>query len=199
MPHLRLRKFNTRDMHPGQKLDNDLCMVVRAGRHIFLRGQTGIDLDGRMHGLGDPAAQAENAMRCTKILLEEAGSRLEHICKTTIYLVDRAHREPVYQVIGRWLKGVYPVSTGLIVAGLARPELLMEIDVDAVIPDDESLPAPDVGGDTAWIDSPAAACAAISASWRRGAPTGSASVTVSTAASIMGPSSALPRCSLRMR
>lgn len=59
----------------------------------------------------------------------------------TIYLVDRAHREPVYQVVGRWLKGVFPVSTGLIVAGLAKPEYLMEIDIDAVIPDDEPLPA----------------------------------------------------------
>jgi len=140
MPHIRLRKFNTRDLNPGQTLDNDLSMVVRAGRHIFVRGQTAIDLEGRMHGLGDPAAQAENAMRCAKILLEEAGSRLEHVCKTTIYLVDRAHRKPVYQVIGRWLKGVYPVSTGLIVAGLARPEFLMEIDIDAVIPEDEKLP-----------------------------------------------------------
>ena len=95
MPHVRIRKFNTKAMYPEQKLDNDLCMAVRAGRHVFLRGQTAIDLDGKMQGLGDPAAQAENAMRCAKILLEEAGSRLEHVCKVTIYLVDRAHREPV--------------------------------------------------------------------------------------------------------
>ncbi len=140
MPHVRIRKFNTKALYPEQKLDNDLCMAVRAGRHVFLRGQTAIDLEGRMQGLGDPAAQAENAMRCAKILLEEAGSRLEHVCKVTIYLVDRAHREPVYQVIGRWLKGVFPVSTGLIVQGLAKPEFLMEIDIDAVIPDDEPLP-----------------------------------------------------------
>ena len=140
MPHVRIRKFNTKAMYPEQKLDNDLCMAVRAGRHVFLRGQTAIDFDGKIHGLGDPAAQAENAMRCAKVLLEEAGSRLDHVCKVTIYLVDRAHREPVYQVVGRWLRGVFPVSTGLIVQGLAKPELLMEIDIDAVIPDDEPLP-----------------------------------------------------------
>ncbi|MCJ7608347.1 hypothetical protein MUP00_01570, partial [Candidatus Bathyarchaeota archaeon] len=57
------------------------------------------------------------------------------ICRITIYITDRAYRESVYQVIGKWLKGVYPVSTGLIVQGLAKPELLMEIDVDAVIPE----------------------------------------------------------------
>ncbi|MBL8690741.1 MAG: RidA family protein [Rhodospirillaceae bacterium] len=141
MAHVRIRKFNTKAMYPDQNLDNDLSMVVRAGRHIFVRGQTAQDFDGRIHGIGDPAAQAENAMRCAKVLLEEAGSRLDHVCKVTIYLVDRAHREPVYQVVGRWLKGVFPVSTGLIVAGLAKPEYLMEIDIDAVIPDDEPLPA----------------------------------------------------------
>jgi enamine deaminase RidA (YjgF/YER057c/UK114 family) len=137
MPHTRLRKYNTKDLYPGQSLDNDLCMVVRAGNRIFLRGQTGMDLDGNMVGVGDPAAQAENAMRCVKILLEEAGAKLEHICKTTIYVTDRKYREPVYQVVGRWLKGVYPCSTGLIVSGLAKPEMVMEIDVEAVIPEAE--------------------------------------------------------------
>jgi len=141
MAHIRYRKFNTKAMYPEQKLDNDLAMAVRAGRHIFLRGQTAMDFDGKIQGIGDPAAQAENAMRCAKILLEEAGSSLDHVCKVTIYITDRAYREPVYQVIGRWLKGVHPVSTGLIVNGLARPELLMEVDIDAVIPDDVPLPA----------------------------------------------------------
>jgi enamine deaminase RidA (YjgF/YER057c/UK114 family) len=137
MAHTRLRKYNTKDLYPGQALDNDLCMLVRAGNRIFLRGQTSMDLDGNMVGAGDPAAQAENAMRCVKILLEEAGAKLEHICKTTIYVTDRKYREPVYQVVGRWLKGIYPCQTGLIVSGLAKPEMVMEIDVEAVIPDDE--------------------------------------------------------------
>ena len=136
MTHTRLRKFNTKDAYPEQSLDNDLSMVVIAGNHIFLRGQTAMDLDGNIVGIGDAAAQAENAMACTKILLEEAGSKLEDICKITIYITDRAYREPVYRVVGKLLKGVYPVSTGLIVNGLAKPEYLMEIDVEAVIPQD---------------------------------------------------------------
>ena len=141
MAHLRIRKFNTRDAYPDQTLDNDLSMVVRAGNHVFMRGQTAMALDGRVVGVGDPAAQAENAMACVKALLEEAGTKLAHICKVTIYITDREHREPVYRVVGKWLKGVYPVSTGLIVKGLARPEYLMEIDVDAVIPDRPAKPA----------------------------------------------------------
>ena len=137
MAHIRLRKFNTKDAYPEQSLDNDVSMAVIAGNRIFLRGQTAMDFDGNIVGIGDAAAQAENAMQCAKELLEEAGSKLDHVCKVTIYITDRAYREPVYQVIGRWLKGVYPVSTGLIVNGLAKPEYLMEVDIEAVIPEEE--------------------------------------------------------------
>jgi len=112
-------------------------MSVRAkGTFVFLRGQVGQDLDGRMVGIGDPAAQAEQAMKNVKVLLEEQGAQLEDICKITIYITDRAYREPVYRVIGKWLKGVFPVSTGIIVQGLARPEWVMEIEAWAVIPEE---------------------------------------------------------------
>ncbi len=131
--HARLRKFNTRDTYPGQAMDNDLCQVVKAGNLIFLRGQVGSDFEGNVIGIGNPAAQTEQAMRNVKQLLEEAGADLEDICKITVYITDRAYREEVYEVIGKWLKGVFPVSTGLIVQGLAKPEWVMEIDVIAVI------------------------------------------------------------------
>ncbi len=134
--HKRLRMFNTRDTYPNQTLDNDLCQAVIAGNTVYLRGQVGTNFDGELVGLGDPRAQAEQAMKNVKQLLEEAGSDLSHIVKTTTYLTDPRFREPVYQEVGRWLKGVYPISTGLVVAGLGQPEWLMEIDVIAVIPED---------------------------------------------------------------
>jgi len=136
MTHHRLRKFNTKKTYPEQKLDNDLCMSVRAsGTHVFLRGQVGQDLQGRMVGIGDPAAQAEQAMKNVKTLLEEQGAKLKDICKITVYITDRAYRDAVYRVVGKWLKGVFPVSTGLVVQALARPEWVVEIDATAVIPE----------------------------------------------------------------
>jgi enamine deaminase RidA (YjgF/YER057c/UK114 family) len=134
--HTRIRKFNTRDTYPEQQLNNDLCQVVVAsGATVFVRGQVGQDLDTAVNvGLGDAAAQTEQAMKNIQQLLREAGAKLEHICKITIYLTDPRFREPVYRTIGRWLQGVYPVSTGIVVAGLARPEWLVEVDVIAVIP-----------------------------------------------------------------
>ena len=136
--HTRIRKFNARDTYPEQKLDNDLCQaVVARGRMVFVRGQVGQDLDTAANvGVGDAAAQAEQAMKNVKQLLSEAGASLEHVCKITIYLTDPRLREAVYRTVGRWLKGVYPVSTGIVVAGLARPEWLVEVDVIAVIPDE---------------------------------------------------------------
>ncbi len=136
-PHQRHRKFNTRDTYPTQSLDNDLCQVVVArGKLVFVRGQVGQEMDGfESIADADPGQQAEQAMRNVKQLLEEVGSDLSHICRIQVYITDRAHRDAVYQVIGKWLKGVHPVSTGLIVSGLARPEWVMEIEATAVIPD----------------------------------------------------------------
>lgn len=135
MSHRRLRRFNTRDTYPEQRLDNDLAQAVVAGNMVFLRGQVGQDLETRESvGIGDAAAQAEKAMANVALLLDEAGARLEDICKLTIYLTDVRYREDVYRTVGRWLRGVYPVSTGLVVVALARPEWVVEIDVIAVIP-----------------------------------------------------------------
>ena len=133
--HTRIRPFNTRDTYPEQKLDNDLCQAVVANDTVYVRGQVGQDLEtSESVGIGDAAAQAERAMANIDLLLTEAGSRLEHLVKLTIYLVDPRYREEVYRVIGGWTKGVHPISTGVVVSGLARPEWLVEVDAIAVIP-----------------------------------------------------------------
>lgn len=134
MKHTRIRTFNTKDTYPEQNLDNDLCQAVVANGVVYLRGQIGQDLETRESvGIGDVEAQAEKAMANIKMLLEEAGGTMEDIVKVTVYLIDPRYREPVYRTMGRWLKGVYPVSTGLVVSALARPEWLVEIDATAVL------------------------------------------------------------------
>jgi len=135
--HTRIRPFNTKETYPEQDLDNDLCQAVVAGGVVYLRGQIGQDLDTRESGgIGDVEAQAEKAMANIAMLLAEAGSSLEDIVKVTVYLVDIRYREVVYRTMGRWLEGVHPVSTGLVVDALARPEWLVEIDATAVLSGD---------------------------------------------------------------
>lgn len=134
MKHTRIRPFNTKDTYPEQNLSNDLCQAVVANGVVYLRGQIGQDLDTRESvGIGDVEVQAEKAMSNIDMLLKEAGGDLDDIVKVTVYLTDIRYRETVYNVMGRWLKGVFPVSTGLVVEALARPEWLVEIDATAVL------------------------------------------------------------------
>ena len=134
MKYTRIRPFNTKDTYPEQSLSNDLCQAVVANNTVYLRGQIGQDLDTRESvGIGDVEAQTEKAMENIDLLIKEAGGSLEDIVKVTVYLTDIRYRETVYNVMGRWLKGVFPVSTGLVVEALARPEWLVEIDATAVL------------------------------------------------------------------
>jgi enamine deaminase RidA (YjgF/YER057c/UK114 family) len=132
--HLRIRPFNTKDTYPEQNLDNDLCQAVVAGGVVYIRGQIGQDLDTRENvGAGDLEAETNKAMANIKMLVEEAGGTIEDIVKVTIYLTDIRYRETVYRTMGTWLKGVHPVSTGLTISTLARPEWHVEIDATAVL------------------------------------------------------------------
>lgn len=134
--HVRVRPFNTKDTYPDQRLDNDLCQAVIAGNTIYLRGQVAQDLDTSANvAVDDPAGQARKIMQNVKQLLEECGAGLEHIVRCDVYLTNIADREAVYQEIGLWLKGVYPVFTGVVVTALARPEWLVEVTAIAVLPD----------------------------------------------------------------
>jgi enamine deaminase RidA (YjgF/YER057c/UK114 family) len=136
--HTRYRTFNTKVTYPEQNLDNDLCHLVatRGGTTLWFRGACPQDLDTSESLMTtDAAEQAHKVMQNIKQLIEEAGGRMEHLVKLVVYLTDVRHREPVYRVMGEYIKGVHPVCTGLTVVALARPEWLVEIDATAVIPD----------------------------------------------------------------
>ena len=139
MAHERLRKFNTKDTYPEQKLDNDLCQVVvtRGGRTLYMRGQCPQNLDdARNIESHDPVEQTHKVMQNIRQLIGETGGSMEHLVKVVVYITDVRHREAVYRTMGEYIRGVHPVSTGLVVQALARPEWLVEIDATAVIPDE---------------------------------------------------------------
>ena len=137
MAHIRIRKFNTKNTYPEQNLDNDLCQVVvtEGGKIVWLRGQCPQNLDDAVNiASDDPAEQTHKVMKNICQLIQEAGGEMKHLVKLIVYITDVRHREAVYRTIGEYTKGVYPVSTGLVVQALARPEWLVEIDATAVIP-----------------------------------------------------------------
>lgn len=138
MTHTRIRSFNTKETYPEQSLDNDLCqeVVTRGGSTVWMRGQCPQNLDNaRNIESHDPAAQTHKVMQNIRQLIEEAGGQMEHLVKVVVYITDVRHREAVYRTMGEYIQGVHPVSTGLVVQALARPEWLVEIDATAVIPD----------------------------------------------------------------
>ena len=138
MVHTRLRKFNSRETYPEQNLDNDFCqaVVTSRGRIVWMRGQCPQDLDDainiRSH---DPVDQTHKVMQNIAQLIAEAGGEMEHLVKIVVYITDIRHREAVYQTIGNYIRDVHPVSTGLVVQALARPDWLVEIDAIAVSPE----------------------------------------------------------------
>lgn len=138
MAHYRHRKFNTKDTYPEQNLDTDLAhaVVTRGGRTIYLRGQCPQNIEDAVNiSSHDPVEQTHKVMQNIRQLIEECGGQMEHLVKIVVYITDVRHREAVYRTMGTYLKGVHPVSTGLVVQALARPEWLVEIDGTAVIPD----------------------------------------------------------------
>jgi len=120
MVHTRIRTFNTKETYPEQNLDNDLCqaVVTQGGKTVYLRGQCPQNLDDAKNiESHDPAEQTHMVMQNIKQLIEEAGGSMEHLVKIVVYITD------------------VPVSTGLVVQTLARPDWLVEIDGTAVIPE----------------------------------------------------------------
>ena len=139
MTHKRIRPFNTKDTYPEQNLNNDLAQgVVARGSTVYLRGQCPQDLDTAEDvAPGDPEAQTRKVMENILQLLNEAGAKPEHLVKLVVYITDINNREAVYRTMGEYIRGIHPVSTGLVVVALARPTWLVEIDATAVIPDDK--------------------------------------------------------------
>lgn len=138
MTHARIRKFNTSDTYPEQNLDNDFsqAVVTHGGKTVWMRGQCPQNLDDAVNiDSHDPVEQTHKVMQNIQQLIEEAGGTMQHLVKVVVYITDVRHREDVYRTMGTYIEGVHPVSTGLVVQALARPEWLVEIDATAVIPE----------------------------------------------------------------
>lgn len=115
------------------------AQCYKAGNQVFMQGQTGIRLQdyetGQVRGIGDPAEQTRIALDNIRQLMALAGGTLDDVVKIIVYVTDRDYRPAVYGEINKAFPGVKPVSTGIVVAGLALPELLMEIDAWGIVDD----------------------------------------------------------------
>ncbi|SFV10827.1 Enamine deaminase RidA, house cleaning of reactive enamine intermediates, YjgF/YER057c/UK114 family [Methylobacterium sp. 174MFSha1.1] len=106
--------------------------VVQNG-FVFVAGTTGYDY-AAMTMPDEAGAQAEACWRTIAGVLDQAGSSLEHVVRATYYVTDRAEAEAVLTVCGRVLREIRPAATLVVVAGLLRPEMKVEIEVTALLP-----------------------------------------------------------------
>jgi len=106
--------------------------VIASGRLLFVAGQVALDEDGRLIGGDDAAAQAHQVLANLKRVIESAGGTMADVARTTLYLTRIADRGPVGKVREAFFPSPPPANTLLVVAGLAQPEFLVEID--AIVP-----------------------------------------------------------------
>jgi enamine deaminase RidA (YjgF/YER057c/UK114 family) len=106
--------------------------IVKSGTPVFLAGQVGSLPDGTLSG--SPAAQVEQAFENVRAVVEACGGTLDDIVKLTIYVTSNDLRTAIAdQRRARWGDGERPATTYLIVAGLATPDHLVELDAVAMI------------------------------------------------------------------
>ena len=108
--------------------------VVKAGNTIYIAGQVAQDEHGQLVGPGDFVAQANQVSANLGRALAAAGAGFEHLVKTTVYVTDPRYRELLRDVRAKYLGSAPPpASTLVVVAGLALPEYLLEIEAVAVV------------------------------------------------------------------
>lgn len=116
------------NVHPARTYTH----VVKAGNTIYVSGQIGCDLDGNVVG-GGFEAQAERVFENLRLVLEAAGASLKDVVKVTTYLRHMTDRAVLTAVREKHFSPPYPASTLVEVSSLALPELLIEVEVVAVV------------------------------------------------------------------
>jgi reactive intermediate/imine deaminase len=106
---------------------------TEGGKLLFIAGQTAVDKDNNVVGKGDIDKQAEQVFANLAAVLDAAGGSFDNLVMTTAYLTDINYREAYNRIRLKYYRQNCPVSTLLIVAGLANPDYLIEIDGIAVI------------------------------------------------------------------
>ncbi len=125
-----------RTIDPGWRWDDKLplAQAKQIGNTIYVSGQVAFNADGKLVGKGNIKAQTRQVFRNIKAVLAAAGAKMEHIIKINTYITDASEFMDMLEARGDVFGDNPPASTAVVVAGLAFPDLLIEVEAIAIQP-----------------------------------------------------------------
>lgn len=107
--------------------------AVKVGNMIFVSGSTAIQPDGSVAGVGDPYAQTVATLRTIEKALQQGGASLQNVVRTRMFATNIAHVDAIGKAHAEFFRDIRPASTLVEISRLIHPDMLIEIEADAVL------------------------------------------------------------------